>query len=92
MSFIIPSYARGWDEHGGYFEHVPPPQVDAFGLGIRIPTWVISPVREEVAPRAGGLRPHVDAEVPRAPARAANPRVREPPVRHGDAGLRELRG
>ncbi len=80
VSFIIPSYGRGWDEHppadvsvgmgiqeelitalressswdssayiitydehGGYFEHVPPPQVDAFGLGIRIPTWVISP-------------------------------------------------
>jgi phospholipase C len=80
VSFIIPSFARGWDEHppadvsvgmgiqeelvtalrgssawdssayivtydehGGYFEHVPPPRVDAFGLGIRIPTWVISP-------------------------------------------------
>src|SRR6476661_329313 len=80
VSFLIPSFARGWDEHppasvavgmgiqeecvsalrqsaawdssayiitydehGGYFEHVPPPQVDAFGLGIRIPTWVISP-------------------------------------------------
>jgi phospholipase C len=80
VSFIIPSYARGWDEHppadvtvgmgiqqelitalrestawdrsayiitydesGGYFEHVPPPQLDAYGLGIRIPTWVVSP-------------------------------------------------
>jgi phospholipase C len=80
VSFIIPSYARGWDEHppadvsigmgiqeelitalrnsrawdssayiitydesGGYFEHVPPPQLDAFGLGIRVPTWVVSP-------------------------------------------------
>lgn len=80
VSFIIPSYARGWDEHppasvavgmgiqeelvaalrqsaawensayiitydehGGYFDHVPPPQLDAFGLGIRVPTWVISP-------------------------------------------------
>ena len=80
VSFLIPSYARGWDEHppasvavgmgiqeecvtalrqsaawessayiitydehGGYFDHVAPPQVDAFGLGIRIPTWVISP-------------------------------------------------
>jgi phospholipase C len=79
VSFIIPSFARGWDEHppasvavgmviqeelvsalrqssawdssvyivtydehGGYFDHVPPPQVDAFGLGIRIPTWIIS--------------------------------------------------
>src|SRR5437868_4964059 len=80
VSFIIPSYARGWDEHppadvsigmgiqqelitalqqssswnssayiltydesGGYFEHVPAPQLDAYGLGIRVPTWVISP-------------------------------------------------
>jgi phospholipase C len=78
--FIIPSFARGWDEHppadvsvgmgiqedlitalressawdssaciitydehGGYFEHVEPPVLDAFGAGIRIPTWVISP-------------------------------------------------
>jgi phospholipase C len=80
VSFIIPSYARGWDEHppadisvgmslqqelitalrnssawdtsayvltydetGGYFDHQPPPQLDAFGLGLRVPTWVISP-------------------------------------------------
>jgi phospholipase C len=80
VSFIIPSYTRGWDEHppadvrvgmriqerligalqdsdywprsayvltydenGGYFDHVAPPQVDAYGLGIRVPTWVISP-------------------------------------------------
>jgi phospholipase C len=80
VSFLIPSYARGWDEHppadvsvgmgiqeelitalrassawdrsvyiitydehGGYFDHVPPPQLDAFGLGVRIPTWVVSP-------------------------------------------------
>jgi phospholipase C len=80
VSFMIPSYARGWDEHppasvavgmgiqeecvtalrnssawdssayiitydehGGYFDHVPPPQFDAFGFGIRVPTWVISP-------------------------------------------------
>jgi phospholipase C len=80
VSFIIPSYARGWDEHppadvsvgmgiqkalitalrrssawessayfitydehGGYFDHVAPPVLDAFGSGIRVPTWVISP-------------------------------------------------
>jgi len=80
VSFLIPSYARGWDEHppadvsvgmgiqqelitalrnssawpssayiltydeaGGYFDHVAPTQLDAFGLGIRVPTWVISP-------------------------------------------------
>jgi phospholipase C len=80
VSFIIPSFARGldehppadvsvgmgvqeelitalrasaawessayiitYDEHGGYFDHVSPPPVDAFGLGVRIPTWVVSP-------------------------------------------------
>jgi len=80
VSWIIPSFAHGWDEHppadvsvgmdiqedlitalressawessaflltydehGGYFDHVAPPQLDAFGLGIRVPTWVISP-------------------------------------------------
>jgi len=80
VSFIIPSYSRGWDEHppadiqvgmriqkeliqalqasdqwssaayiltydenGGYFDHVAPPAVDAYGLGMRVPTWVISP-------------------------------------------------
>jgi phospholipase C len=80
VSWIIPSFAHGWDEHppadisvgmdiqedlitalressawdssaflltydehGGYFDHVAPPQLDAFGLGIRVPMWVISP-------------------------------------------------
>jgi phospholipase C len=32
-----------YDEHGGFFDHVPPPQVDAYGLGIRVPLWAISP-------------------------------------------------
>jgi phospholipase C len=32
-----------YDEHGGFFDHVPPPQIDAYGLGIRVPFWVISP-------------------------------------------------
>jgi phospholipase C len=80
VSWLIPSFARGWDEHppadvsvgmgiqeelitalresslwessaflltydehGGFFDHVPPPQIDAFGLGIRVPMWVVSP-------------------------------------------------
>ncbi|MFL5832034.1 MAG: phospholipase C [Solirubrobacteraceae bacterium] len=33
-----------YDEHGGYFDHVAPPQVDAYGLGVRVPLWVISPM------------------------------------------------
>jgi phospholipase C len=32
-----------YDEHGGCFDHAAPPQLDAFGLGIRVPMWVISP-------------------------------------------------
>ncbi len=80
VSFVIPSFSMGWDEHppadvtvgmgiqrelitalqqssawagaayiltydesGGFFDHVSPPQLDAYGLGIRVPTWVISP-------------------------------------------------
>jgi phospholipase C len=33
-----------YDEHGGFFDHVSPPQVDAYGLGVRVPLWVISPM------------------------------------------------
>ncbi|HZU67363.1 MAG TPA: alkaline phosphatase family protein [Ktedonobacteraceae bacterium] len=32
-----------YDEGGGFFDHVAPPQVDAYGLGIRVPTVVVSP-------------------------------------------------
>src|SRR5712692_4548718 len=32
-----------YDEGGGYFDHVAPPKVDAYGLGFRVPTLVISP-------------------------------------------------
>jgi phospholipase C len=37
------AYLLTYDEHGGFFDHVAPPQVDAYGLGIRVPLWVISP-------------------------------------------------
>ncbi len=32
-----------WDDWGGFYDHVPPPQVDRFGLGIRVPLLLISP-------------------------------------------------
>ena len=32
-----------WDDYGGFYDHVPPPQVDVFGLGIRAPMLVLSP-------------------------------------------------
>ena len=32
-----------WDDYGGFYDHVAPPQVDPFGFGIRVPLLVISP-------------------------------------------------
>jgi phospholipase C len=32
-----------YDEHGGFFDHVAPPTIDAYGLGVRVPLWVVSP-------------------------------------------------
>src|SRR5881296_3691175 len=32
-----------YDEGGGWFDHVPPPVVDPFGLGTRVPTLIVSP-------------------------------------------------
>ena len=37
------AYILTYDEHGGFFDHVRPPEVDAFGLGVRVPAWIISP-------------------------------------------------
>ena len=32
-----------WDDWGGWYDHVPPPQVDNMGLGFRVPVIVVSP-------------------------------------------------
>ena len=32
-----------WDDYGGFYDHVAPPQVDDFGFGIRVPLLIISP-------------------------------------------------
>jgi phospholipase C len=32
-----------WDDWGGFYDHVPPPQVDVNGYGLRVPALVISP-------------------------------------------------
>ena len=32
-----------WDDYGGFYDHVPPPQTDMFGLGSRVPMIIISP-------------------------------------------------
>ena len=32
-----------WDDWGGWYDHVPPPQLDYMGLGFRVPMLVVSP-------------------------------------------------
>ncbi|HEU4354288.1 MAG TPA: alkaline phosphatase family protein [Actinomycetota bacterium] len=38
-----------WDDYGGFYDHVAPPQVDGFGFGIRVPMLVISPYAKQGA-------------------------------------------
>jgi phospholipase C len=46
------AYILTYDESGGFFDHVRPPRLDAYGLGFRVPAWVISPFA-----RPGHLEP-----------------------------------
>jgi phospholipase C len=32
-----------WDDFGGFYDHVPPPHVDIYGMGVRVPLIVLSP-------------------------------------------------
>jgi phospholipase C len=32
-----------WDDPGGFYDHVPPPYIDGYGAGMRVPLLVISP-------------------------------------------------
>jgi phospholipase C len=36
-----------WDDFGGFYDHVAPPQVDNYGYGFRVPCLVISPYARE---------------------------------------------
>lgn len=36
-----------WDDYGGFYDHVAPPQVDKYGYGFRVPCLVISPYARE---------------------------------------------
>ena len=36
-----------WDDFGGFYDHVAPPQVDQFGYGFRVPCLVISPFSKQ---------------------------------------------
>ena len=40
---IRPRLSSTWDDWGGFYDHIPPPQLDYRGLGFRVPLIVISP-------------------------------------------------
>ena len=42
-----------WDDYGGFYDHVPPREVDMMGFGIRVPMLMISPYA-----KTGYSRPH----------------------------------
>ena len=47
-----------WDDYGGFYDHVPPPQVDGFGFGFRVPTIVLSPyARQGASATSSGSSP-----------------------------------
>jgi phospholipase C len=45
-----------WDDFGGFYDHVPPTQVDVYGFGFRVPLLVVSPFAK------GGSIDHTRAE------------------------------
>jgi phospholipase C len=47
-----------WDEWGGFYDHVPPPQIDRISYGIRTPLLVISPWSRRGSLAAGGFVSH----------------------------------
>lgn len=47
-----------WDEWGGFYDHVPPPQVDNVSYGIRAPLLVISPFTKVGSLANGGEVSH----------------------------------
>jgi phospholipase C len=36
-----------WDDYGGFYDHVPPPDLDIYGLGPRVPLLIISPYAKQ---------------------------------------------
>jgi phospholipase C len=49
-----------WDDWGGYYDNVVPPQVDGQGYGFRVPMIVISPYAREAVPNTPGYISHTE--------------------------------
>ena len=51
-----------WDEWGGEYDNVPPPQLDGQGLGPRIPMLIVSAYDKETNPGTPGYISHTQYE------------------------------
>jgi phospholipase C len=47
-----------WDDWGGTFDHVPPPQIDGQGLGMRVPMLIVSAYAREASYPTPGYVSH----------------------------------
>jgi phospholipase C len=51
-----------WDDWGGWYDDVPPPQLDFRGLGIRVPCIVVSPYSRVTSAQQPGFVSHTQYE------------------------------
>ena len=47
-----------WDDWGGEYDNIPPPQIDGQGLGVRVPMLVVSAYAREAVPKTPGYISH----------------------------------
>jgi phospholipase C len=71
-----------WDDWGGWYDHVPPPQLDVQGLGFRVPLIVISPYAKpgyvsHVQYETAGLLTFAESVFGLAPLAAADARAND---------------
>jgi phospholipase C len=58
-SWSTTAFLLTYDEHGGFFDHMPPPRIDAYGVGVRVPLWVVSPYAKKGVQLSGKPADHV---------------------------------
>jgi phospholipase C len=58
-SWSSTAFLLTYDEHGGFFDHVRPPEIDAYGVGVRVPLWVVSPYAKTGVQVSGKPADHV---------------------------------
>ena len=77
-----------WDDFGGFYDHVAPPQVDQLGLGFRVPCDRVEPLRQEGLRRSHAIRAQLALQVRRDRLRTARHERARRGLRGHDGRLR----